>query len=80
MTDMRDLIDHLSTLAGMIMEDTSPIAISPDPPISDFERIATLREAAADIASIVAATERWHDAGMVRSEWRKLGRKQTVGF
>lgn len=55
MDDTRDLIDHLCTRAGMIMEDVSAIAILAGGESDAASRIDRIKAAAADIAVLAEA-------------------------
>lgn len=55
MDDADDLIDHLCTLAGMIMEDVSAIALTIDQATERRKKIGIVRAASQDIAALAEA-------------------------
>jgi len=56
--DLLDLADRLSTIAGMIMEDHNPIAVStPRTPEERIQRLDALGTAGHDIAALAHAAK-----------------------
>jgi hypothetical protein len=55
MDDTDKLIDLLCTLAGMIMEDVSPLAVTVGAKVDRNEKIKVIQAAAQDIAALAAA-------------------------
>lgn len=59
MDDSNELVTRLSTAAGIIMEDTSPIAITrlPEDPAELDERLSDLDRACQDASTLVQAAQ-----------------------
>lgn len=59
MADTNELVERLSAAVGMIMEDNSPVALTPLPPASEEveARLRDLDQACRDASALVQAAQ-----------------------
>jgi hypothetical protein len=57
--DTNELVERLCAAVGMIMEDNSPVALTPLPPASDEveARLSNLHQACQDASALVQAAQ-----------------------